>query len=438
MAAIGPLNVILAAEVVGYSSLIGAEENGTLERLQAHRDQFVYPKIAEHHGRMVRATGGTLLLEFASPTEAVRCAVEVQQGMIDRNIGTAPDQRIRFRVGVSIGEVTADGDDLVSRAVAALPIDTIATLVKPGTKIYRDGADIAVRVAALADPGGICISGTVRDAIRDQLPYTFEDMGNQNLDIRAAPMLCYALNADSLAARPRVAAQSQRSSASRHLRLRSAAGAAGVFATVGVWVVALWAWLGANSSTTPIPGPVTVGSQIPSISSTADRAGHEWPALKSPIVSSSAADTGSQASSAPQPAIAGNTAADISPQAASTRPTLPNIGTAVVRGKQAPSPPQTPPDTGTAAARGIQAPLPLETTPDSGTAVVRGKQGSSGLQIMPDIGTAVVRGNEAPWRLQIAPDSGTDLVRGARARSGPPFSIVSLPVEHLSTPPDQE
>src|SRR5438128_2488733 len=393
MAAIGRLIVILAADVVGYSSLIGAEEEGTLERLQAHRDQFVYPKIEEHYGRIVRATGDSLLVEFASPTEAVRCAVEVQRGMIDRNVGTAPDRRTRFRVGVSIGEVTASGDDLVSRAVAALPIDKIATLIKPGTKIYGgDGANIAVRVAALADPGGICISGAVRDAVRDQVPYTFEDMGKQNLDTRAAPVHCYAMSAASVAARPRVTAHNQRGSASRRMRLQSAAVAAGVFATIGVWVVALWAWLGANSSTAPIPGPVTVGPQIPSISSTADKGGHEWPARQSPLVSSTAADTGTRAPSAPQPATASNTAADRSPQAPSALPTLPDIGAAVVRGKQAPSPSQP--------------------TPDSGTAVVRGKQAPPALQIMPDIGTAVVRGNEGPSRRQIAPDAGTDLIRG--------------------------
>jgi len=418
MAAIGPIIVTLAAEVVGYATLIGAEEKGTLERVQAHRDQFVHPKIAEHHGRIIRTTGDSLLVEFASQIEAVRCAVEVQRGMTDRNIGTAPDQRIRFRVGVATGEV-ANGDDLVSRAVAALPIDEIATLIKPGTKIYGDGADIALRVAALAEPGGVCISGTVRDAIRDQLPYMFEDIGKQNLDIHAAPMHCYAVDADSVAARPRVARQKQRGSASRQKGLRSAAVAAGASATIGVWVVALWAWLGANSSTTPIPRPVTAGSQ--SINAMADRGSHQLPALQSPLVSSTTADTGSRAPSAPQPAIADGTAADKSTQAPSTPPT-----------------PSTPPDIGTAVVRGKQAPSALQTAPDSGPAVVRGNQAPSAPQITPDTGTAVVRGNEAPSRLQIAPGNGPDVVRGTRAPSGPPFSVVALPVQHLSTPPDQE
>src|ERR1700746_3430014 len=167
MAAIGRL--ILAADVVRYSSLIGADEEGTLKRLEAHCHQFVYPKIAEHYGHIVRAAGDRLLVEFASPSEAVQCAVEVQRGMIDRNIGTAPDRRITFRVGIHIGEVTVIGDDLISRAVAALPIDRLATLIKPGSEINDDASNIVVRVAALADPGGMCISSTVWDAIRDQL-----------------------------------------------------------------------------------------------------------------------------------------------------------------------------------------------------------------------------------------------------------------------------
>ena len=192
MAAIGRLIVMLATDVAGYASLIGADEAGTLERLEAHRHQLVYSKIEEHHGRVVRATAGSLLVEFASPTEAVRCAVELQVGMIDRNISTAPDRRIAFRVGIDVRGVTANGDNLVSRAVAALPIDELATLIKPGAESYGDADNMAVRVAALADPGGICISSAVQDAIRDQLPYTFEDIGRYNLGIRITPVHCYA------------------------------------------------------------------------------------------------------------------------------------------------------------------------------------------------------------------------------------------------------
>jgi adenylate cyclase len=164
MAAIGRLIVTLAAEVVDYSRLIRADKKGALEQLEAHRDQFVYPKIAEHSGRIVRATDDNLLVEFESPTEAVRCAVELQSGMIDRNIRTLPDRRITFSVGVTMGQVTGNGDDLITRAVAA-------TLIKPGAEVCGERGNIAVRLAALAEPAGICISGAVWDTIRGQLPY---------------------------------------------------------------------------------------------------------------------------------------------------------------------------------------------------------------------------------------------------------------------------
>src|ERR1700746_3188570 len=110
MAATDRLIATLAAEVAGYSKLIRADEKGALEQLEAHRDRFVHPEIAEHSGRIVRATGDNLLVEFDSPTEAVRCAVELQSGMIDRNIPVPPDRRITLRVGVAIGQVTGHSD----------------------------------------------------------------------------------------------------------------------------------------------------------------------------------------------------------------------------------------------------------------------------------------------------------------------------------------
>jgi adenylate cyclase len=180
MAAIGRFIVTLAAEVVGYSKVIRADEKGALEQLEAHRDQFVRPKIAEHSGRIVRATDDNLLVEFESATEAVRCAVELQNGMIDRNIRTLPGRRITFRIGVTIGQAPDNGDDLVSRAVAALPRDTLATLIKPGAQGHGEHGNIAVRLAALAEPAGICISGAVRDAIRDQLRIRSKTSENRN------------------------------------------------------------------------------------------------------------------------------------------------------------------------------------------------------------------------------------------------------------------
>jgi adenylate cyclase len=424
MAAIGRLIVTLATEVVGYPRLIRADEKGALEQLEAHRDQFVYPKIAEHSGRIVRATGDNLLVEFESPTEAVRCAVELQSGMIDRNIRTLPDRRITFRVGVSMGQVTGNGDDLVTRAVAALPRDTLATLIKPGADVYGARGNIALRLAALAEPAGICISDAVWDAIRGQLPYIFKDIGKQNLEIGAAPVNCYAMNAEAVAFGRRLAA---RNTQRRPMRFRTAAVAAGVVATVGVWGIALWAWLATHSSTALIHAPVAAGSHVPSGGITADGTAPAGSPLQSPPVSSTAADTdtrappasqtplasgtvadrATQAPSASQPSIAGNAAADSRIQAPSSRAVPSEIGAVVVRGKQAPPALQAADDNGTAALRGTQAPSVVQTTANSGA--------------------AVVRGNQAPSAPEIAPNGATDVIRGTRVSSRGP----------LSSPPDQ-
>ena len=427
MPATGRPVVILAAEVVGYSSLMEADEKSILEQLEAHRRQLVYPKIAEHSGRVVRTTGPSLLVEFASPTEAVRCAVDVQRGMIDRNVGTASGQRITFRIGVSIGEATAIGEDLVSRAIAALPTDKLATLIKPGTEIYNVSANEAMRVAALAHPAGICVSATVRDAARDQLPYTFEDVGEQNLDSLAAPVHCYAVGVDTVASRPRVAPQNQRGFAGRPIRLRDAAVAATILATVGIWAVAFWSWVGTGSLTAPIPPWMTAAVPVSSASSPADGGTDALSASPSPPLSTAAADLDAQAPLEPQSSPASNMAADggtqisLAPQSSPVtgapvvggnpaRRALqitPDGGATVVRGHQTPLALELPPDNGTAVVRGNQTPLPVQLTPDSGTAVVRGSQATSTLQITPDGGTSVVKGKQSSSVLQAVPDSGT-------------------------------
>ena len=140
------LAAILAADVAGYSRLMGADEEGTLDRLKAHRRELVDPKITEHHGRIVKTTGDGMLAEFASVVDAVRCAAEMQRGD-DRPRAEVPDdRRIRFRIGINLGDIIVDGDD-----------------------IFGDGVNVAARLEALAEPGGICISRTVRDQIRDRL-----------------------------------------------------------------------------------------------------------------------------------------------------------------------------------------------------------------------------------------------------------------------------
>src|SRR6202022_3236119 len=173
------LAAILGADVAGYSRLMGADEEGTLERLKALRRQLIDPKIAEHHGRIVKTTGDGLLAEFASVVDAVRCAAEVQRGMLDREPEVADERRIRWRIGVNLGDVIADGDD-----------------------IFGDGVNVAARLEALAEPGGICISGTVRDHIRDKLPYPFEDLGEQSVKNIARPVRVYALRPEAVADLP--------------------------------------------------------------------------------------------------------------------------------------------------------------------------------------------------------------------------------------------
>src|SRR5205807_3458485 len=117
MSAVRRLAAILAADVVGYSRLMGADEEGTLERLKAHRRELVDPKIKEHRGRIVKTTGDGMLVEFPSVVNAVRCAVEIQRGMIDRNVEVPEDKRISFRIGVNLGDIIVDGDDIYGDGV---------------------------------------------------------------------------------------------------------------------------------------------------------------------------------------------------------------------------------------------------------------------------------------------------------------------------------
>ena len=369
VAATGRLVVTLAADAAGYSSVIGGDEEGALERLEAHRRQFIYPTIAEHSGRIAKATGDRLLVEFASPIEAVQCAVEMQRGMIDGNASRAPDRRLVLRIGIHAGEATATGADLVSRAVAALPVDKLATLIKPGTEVYGDGANMAVRLAALAEPAGICVSGTVREAIRDLLPYTFEDIGEQNLDGRAGQVRCYAISPDALASRPGVSPQRRRASASRHLWLRRATAAASVSAMVGIGAVALWAWLVAN----PSKAPVAVGSPMSGAARVAAKDEQAPLAPQPPVRSNIAAEKDIQALSTLRPPAANTAAVDGRPQASPARPTLSEIGAAVIKGREAPSALQITPDTSIAVIRGAHAPSPLPVAPDNSATVVRGK-----------------------------------------------------------------
>jgi adenylate cyclase len=168
------LAAILAADVAGYSRLMGADEEGTLERLKALRRELLDPKIAEHHGRIVKTTGDGLLVEFASVVDAVRCAVAVQQAMPERDSGVGADNRIELRIGINLGDVIVEGDDL-----------------------YGDGVNIAARIEALADAGGVFVSNTVHDHVRDRLPFVFEDLGEQQVKNIARPVRVYRVRSES-------------------------------------------------------------------------------------------------------------------------------------------------------------------------------------------------------------------------------------------------
>jgi adenylate cyclase len=179
MTATRRLAAILAADVTGYSRLMGADEEGTHERLKAHRRELVDPKISEHFGRVVKTTGDGMLVEFPSVVDAVRCAAELQRAMLDREAGMPEDRRIRFRIGINLGDIIVDGDD-----------------------IFGDGVNVTARLEALAEPGGICISRMVRDQIRDKLAYAFEDLGEQSVKNIARPVRVYALRSKAVAGLP--------------------------------------------------------------------------------------------------------------------------------------------------------------------------------------------------------------------------------------------
>ncbi len=152
------LAAILAADVAGYSRLMGEDEAGTRARFNAHLHELIEPAIASRRGRIVKTTGDALLVEFASVVDAVQCAVDIQKGMAERNADEPDDQRIVFRIGVNLGDVIIEGDD-----------------------IHGDGVNVAARLEALADPGSVVVSGTVHEHVRGKLDFGFDDLGPQEV-----------------------------------------------------------------------------------------------------------------------------------------------------------------------------------------------------------------------------------------------------------------
>src|ERR1700726_2555243 len=159
------LAAILAADVAGYSRLMGAGEESTLAQLKAIRKKLVDPKIAAHHGRIVKTTGDGLLAEFASAVDGSRCAFEIQRAMAEQNADIPQDRRLEFRIGIHVGDIIFDDND-----------------------IFGDGVNIAARLEGIAEPGGICISDDAQRQIRGKVDFSYNDMGLQTLKNIAEPM----------------------------------------------------------------------------------------------------------------------------------------------------------------------------------------------------------------------------------------------------------
>jgi 2-haloalkanoic acid dehalogenase type II len=178
------LAAILAADVAGYSRLMGDDEVGTRARFNAHLNELIEPAIASRQGRIVKTTGDGLLVEFASVVDAVQSAVEIQRGMNERNADVPQSQRIEFRIGINVGDVIAEGED-----------------------IYGDGVNVAARLEGLADPGGICVARNVFNQVKNKLDIGFRDLGEQQLKNIPEPVRAYRIVVGDQDEEPRVADQ---------------------------------------------------------------------------------------------------------------------------------------------------------------------------------------------------------------------------------------
>ena len=215
------LAAILAADVAGYTRLMGIDEEDTLARLKDHQRAIFEPKVAEHHGRIVKTTGDGALVEFASVVDAVRCAVEIQRGMGERNADVPPERRIEYRIGINVGDIIIDGSD-----------------------IFGDGVNVAARLETLAEPGGIWVSRAVHEQVRDKLAFGFEDMGEREVKNIARPVNAHRVRYDGLlladSAATAVPPPGKSVPARSHLRRPlwiAAAAIAVVVAAAGAWVM---------------------------------------------------------------------------------------------------------------------------------------------------------------------------------------------------------
>ncbi len=175
------LAAIILGDVVGYSRLMGFDEVGTMTSLKAHRNELILPALAAYRARLVGAPGDSMLMEFASAVSAVSCAIAIQRGMLTRNANIAPERQLRFRLGINLGDIVVDGED-----------------------IYGDGVNVAARLESLCEPGGLCMSRSIEEQIRGRLPHTFADDGEHELKNIAHPVRIFRLAADAIAQLPEI------------------------------------------------------------------------------------------------------------------------------------------------------------------------------------------------------------------------------------------
>ena len=213
------LSAILAADVAGYSRLMGADEAGTLQTLNSRRKALVDPTIANHRGRIVKTTGDGMLVEFASAVDAVRCAVEIQRGMAERNEAVAPEKRLEFRIGINVGDIIGLGDD-----------------------ISGDGVNVAARLETMSEPGGIYVSRAVPDPVRDKLAFSFEDLGEVAAKNIARPIHVFRVRHDTEATRLRQVIP--------RVKRRLVIAAAAILVLFGAGA-GTWLWRGHTPASTP-------------------------------------------------------------------------------------------------------------------------------------------------------------------------------------------
>jgi TolB-like protein/class 3 adenylate cyclase/tetratricopeptide (TPR) repeat protein len=233
------LAAILAADVAGYSRLIGADEEGTLSRLKALRAEVIDPKIAEHHGRIVKTTGDGLLVEFASVVDALRGAAEIQAAVAESNAPLPADKRIDLRIGINVGDIVVEDGD-----------------------IFGGGVNVAARLEGLAEPGGICVSARVREDASGKIDLAFRDIGERQLKNIARPVRAYAVAATVSPIRAR----------RRRIGTSRLAAAVIVLAVAGIGAMAWWIW-------PPLSSPATTAQALPNTNPPPASEAKPWPRL---------------------------------------------------------------------------------------------------------------------------------------------------------------